>query len=612
MGLFDFNANAPPGDPSSYQALEMRRKIALQMLANQRKGYPKNLGEGLTAIGDALAERHAMQLMEGQQAAFDKYTADNKPPDVSTLLNQPPPPTTGPRAEVSDDETITPRPPVVAADDDAEPAPAERTALNSPPPQLSPMQQQAALTPTSQPPAVFPPSPQTATSAPTPVMNDAQSSQMASLMGRPGPSSQPSPFAATASLDSPDTASDAPPSNPLVRDAIARTLVQRTSGPAPPQNPLLATGIVPASFPATPPTGPGSPPDTPSPPQTGIRPAPPEQPGVQVAQAGPAPGIPQINRVTPPVTMPPRQEPAMPANEPMNPAEIYGLQRKIQGARSGNPMMEKEGEAYYQAGKAKREQQDKDNMERYRQLIETYRQRATSQETAERGAPLAQQQLIEQTAKAADAQKVNRFGGAPAYQKFVDDMAEGRKAIQPLANTLPMYDQAKTALKDAYTGSGAEMKLDANKMLRGLGVPGNYSPSVATEILRSRMSAIAAGFVKGTVGSTNISNQDVAFVEKAYSGSIDMEPESLRRLLNIAQEAAVKTVNQHNDRLLGVANDPENDRALRNMYRVPMQYGKDAEILKQQGQDPKIRDYFDQKYGKGHADAVLRGKPYGD
>ena len=87
-GLFSFLANAPTGSPGSYQALETRRKIALQMLANQRKGYPKNIGEGLSAIGDAIGERGVMKRMEEQQAAFDKYNEEHKPPDVNSLLPQ--------------------------------------------------------------------------------------------------------------------------------------------------------------------------------------------------------------------------------------------------------------------------------------------------------------------------------------------------------------------------------------------------------------------------------------------------------------------------------------------------------------------------------------------
>ena len=42
------------GDPGiSHGSLEMRRRVAAAMLA-QKRGYPKNLGEGLTALGEGI------------------------------------------------------------------------------------------------------------------------------------------------------------------------------------------------------------------------------------------------------------------------------------------------------------------------------------------------------------------------------------------------------------------------------------------------------------------------------------------------------------------------------------------------------------------------------
>ena len=69
-----FNANAPAGAPTSYAALDTRRKIALAMMMRERKGYPKNIGEGLTAIGDALGERGAMNALAQQEAADQKQS----------------------------------------------------------------------------------------------------------------------------------------------------------------------------------------------------------------------------------------------------------------------------------------------------------------------------------------------------------------------------------------------------------------------------------------------------------------------------------------------------------------------------------------------------------
>jgi hypothetical protein len=562
FGFFD----APtPGDPSSFSALENRRKIALAMMARDRKGYPKNVGEGLTAIGDALGERSQLAQLDAQQAAYDKWNADHPPPAASELMRRTEPPAsaaTGPRAEAS--PQLAPGAQPVQAAEVA--APWQQTAV--------------AANDAYQPVDALPPI-QDAGGAPQMAAADTGTLSDAPPVG--APTGQPNPAA--------------------VRASIAQ-LVNPRQG-VPPQNPLLGGGQSPANMPSTLDVDPsllGSPLDAAKNPPRPFK----------VAQApGTAPSIPEINSVTPPVAMPPPGPVQQPPNARYNQMELKGADLEQWGNQRGDPRAIAQGQLLQKIGKEQRDRENADLQKKYEMDRSLESQRVLEQQRAEQGKGLAQKQLEEATAKAADAQRANRFGGATGYQKFTEDMSTSRAAIQPLANTLPMYDQAKAALKDAYTGTGAEVKLDANKMLRGLGVPGDYTPSVATEILRSRMSAIAAGFVKGTVGGQNISNQDVKFVEKAYSGDITMEPESLRRLLNIAQRAAIDTVNQHNDRLNGVARHPD-DSTVRDMFRVPMQYGNDAEILKKRGNEQEIRDFFDKKYGKGHADAVLRGKHYGD
>lgn len=72
-GLYSFFANPPATSAMSYPAMEARRKIALQLIANSgKKGYPKTLGEGLSAIGDAIGERSAMRALQQQEAAYQQ------------------------------------------------------------------------------------------------------------------------------------------------------------------------------------------------------------------------------------------------------------------------------------------------------------------------------------------------------------------------------------------------------------------------------------------------------------------------------------------------------------------------------------------------------------
>lgn len=114
-GLFSFFA-PKAGGPVSYPAMEMRRKIALQMLANSRKGYPKTLGEGLTAIGDAIGDRAVLNQLMGQESEFQKgIDTDYQRATGAPATTTPPASTPGPQS------TLSP-PPVTTA----ELTPAER------------------------------------------------------------------------------------------------------------------------------------------------------------------------------------------------------------------------------------------------------------------------------------------------------------------------------------------------------------------------------------------------------------------------------------------------------------------------------------------------------
>jgi hypothetical protein len=539
MGLFDnltyaFNGNAAPADPSSYRALDLRRQIALAAMAQGgRKGYPKNLGEGLSAIGDAIGERSQLSALNQQLAGYDKYVRDNPEPKASDLLRQQDQPQQ--RSEV---------------------APAVQTADVAPPPSAAvpAIAQAAAVNDAYQPADALPPvadaggAPQMA-ALNTGTMNDAAPVGV--------PTGQPNPAA--------------------VRDSIASLMQTQRQG-VPQPNPMLA-GQAPAGLPSA-----FSPADLGSPPEAANN-RPIVAPNIQVA------GPPQA------ATAPPSGEPPQPREAPHNPLELQGADLQQRGLRSGDRDMAARGEALMRMGKDIRDKQNADAMEKYKLNYQTWQSRSN---------PIA---IEEAKIKAQEADVANRFGGAVPYHRFVEDMSKSYDATQQLSNTMPTLRQAKQALAQSYTGSGADLKLDAGKMLRQLGVPGDYTPEVATELLASRMKAIAGGMIKSTVGSQNISDADRDFVEKAYSGKISMEPESIRRLLSIAEDTTIRSINRHNDRLHSVASDPEKDKPLRNQYRVPMQYGDDAvAYLKAH---PETADLFDKKFGKGHAKAILQGTPYG-
>jgi hypothetical protein len=55
--------------------------------------------------------------------------------------------------------------------------------------------------------------------------------------------------------------------------------------------------------------------------------------------------------------------------------------------------------------------------------------------------------------------------------------------------------------------------------------------------------------MKATVGSTQISNADREFAERAAGGSITLDQTSISRLLGIMERASTAVIAEHNDRL---------------------------------------------------------------
>lgn len=702
--------------PADYQTLDTRRKIALAMLAQGgRKGYPKTLGEGLTAIGDALGERGQIAALERAQAAFQEQSAKDAPSLVPG--GAAPAAAPGPQAALTPSAAVEPdtatkqltasaAPPEEGGYNfiDAQaggrfgPTPGylqDAIAAREPDPDMQAYYgalsgkearnaQDVSPTGAAGPfqftrgtgarygiPGAARMDPGASTDAVRALTADNAAAfqakngrpptfqelaimhqqgaggGMALMAGRPAPAGNLavnnmagfSPGAAVAKMNRfygmpGDTANVGGTAAPDTSVADARGVARlsdvvgmekgdtgayaQTASRGDIQSDAPEAGLTGASSqtgaaaadtmmqareqlakrllqqqqqPLLPPT------PAPAPAMTGAAPA--SQPDIAPVPAAPIPvaGA-QLAQATLPQQQPtpPTSEPKLPPNEPIHPDEARGY-KMLAAHPDPNDPYNAAAQNLVKYGATIRAKQDADNMEKYRLQYQTWQARSNPQA------------ISEAAIKSQEADVAKRFGGAVPYQQFVADMSKSYDATQQLANTLPTFRQAKQALAQSYVGSGAEIKLDANKMLRALGVPGDYTPAVATELLQSRMKAIAGGLIKSTVGSQNISDADREFVEKAYSGTIKMEPESLRRLLGVAEDTTIRSINRHNDRLLSVASDPTKDTALRNQYSVPMQYG-DAAVSYLKAH-PDTANQFDEKFGKGHAKAVLQGMSYG-
>jgi hypothetical protein len=93
----------PDRAPATYQSLVMRRKIA-EALLGKRQPYPKNIGEGLAAVGEAIGNRAMLDRLavdEGEQASkedkirglapSESYLPPATAPAVQADVASPPP-----------------------------------------------------------------------------------------------------------------------------------------------------------------------------------------------------------------------------------------------------------------------------------------------------------------------------------------------------------------------------------------------------------------------------------------------------------------------------------------------------------------------------------------
>jgi len=522
--------------------LALRQRIALQMMANagKGKGYPKNLGEGLTAVGDALGEiglarRLASEDVAAQQGA--KSSEDTLPVEA---------PATRSEAE--------PEAPVKTTAE--EPAPADAT-----------------------PPAVVAPSP-----GDNPIVRTNPDGTLSGNITAPAELPPVPPGVTPAS----PAAATTPPINPVVRQRVAQLLAAQ-GGPQP--NPILA-GQVPASLRlstpapgATPPGGPepdqrlayaGPDSDMPLPPQ--IRQAPPQNqirvaqaptvatsamtPQQQYRQPVPAPNfqyvMPGVNR-----PVPPPQTPQSPREKAAQDAISNNL---------GNPYVAQRMQPILAEEQAKRQFIDAQNKAQYDKDLEAYLTLGTKRQDqiagqAQRG--VEGETAIEGLRKAAAENALRaQFGNLPPDE--VIKTLTGSKAIAKTAQqAIVGLQNAKDAFDRGIVGGyGADARLTLNKMLGLLGKKSSGNIAADTEVFKAAMQPIVASILHQTSGMSQLSEGELAFARQAAAGNISLEPGAIHHLLRILDKANRAIISDHSN-MVNTMFPPEQKQP-HAMFDVPM------------------------------------------
>lgn len=158
---------------------------------------------------------------------------------------------------------------------------------------------------------------------------------------------------------------------------------------------------------------------------------------------------------------------------------------------------------------------------------------------------------LDQKIKLAEAQSTkinNNLGGGDNKQVF-DAMDASATTARSAATGLNSLREAQKALDSGIiSGAGADWNLALQKIGAGLGVV-DPEKIQNTETFRSAIAPQVAALMKATVGSTQISNADREFAEKAAGGSINLDQGTIKRLLGIMEKAGRVAIKSHMDRL---------------------------------------------------------------
>lgn len=157
-------------------------------------------------------------------------------------------------------------------------------------------------------------------------------------------------------------------------------------------------------------------------------------------------------------------------------------------------------------------------------------------------------------------------GGGSDKQVF-DELAERTKEARQTATGLTGLREAKAAIQSgAITGQWANEKLALAKIGASFGA--DPSKIVNTETFRAAIAPQVAAVLKSTVGTTNISNTDREFAEKAAGGNITLDEKSIARLMDIMERASLGRLQQHQKMIDKVYADPEKFARERALFSI--------------------------------------------
>jgi hypothetical protein len=147
-----------------------------------------------------------------------------------------------------------------------------------------------------------------------------------------------------------------------------------------------------------------------------------------------------------------------------------------------------------------------------------------------------------------------QIGGGTDAQIYTS-MSEAAKGAQAAATGLQSLQEAKNAVQGGIiSGAAADTRLGLQKVAALFGA-GDTDRIVNTETFRSAIAPQVSAMLKSTVGTTQISNADREFAEKAAGGSISLDSRSISKLIDIMERGNRGILDQYGKQLDAVYPD---------------------------------------------------------
>jgi hypothetical protein len=327
-----------------------------------------------------------------------------------------------------------------------------------------------------------------------------------------------------------------PPGEGGGRNAIAATLATRQQ-PQPPPAPAVGADQPGQALALTAP--PSSPAIAAAPPAEPIRQAP-----TQVAQAEPQPQV-------APGYVPP--EPKAPASAPMiqpSPREVQlSNWLNAETARGNRQYAEPKVALELQTLQAERANRQKEADKLFEADVARGTEQAKLHQTGMMDAPAriaADKKAQEELTKARQENQLRaQFGNLPPDEVF--KQVNASKTIAKSAQQALVASQNATKALDggAILGSGANQRLDVAKFFTGMGLVDKGNAIANTEVFKAAMQPIVASILHQTSGTSQLSDNELAFAKSAAAGNITLDPQSIRTLMTIIDKRSQEVLKDH-------------------------------------------------------------------